>query len=231
MKMKRFIKLACAVLALVCVLGCLSSCVTKKDKEEIKRIITLAEEAKPSEVKVFINSLEPEHFKKSKEATNYVMIEVKGYGKIVVALLPDVAPITVANFKSLVSEGFYDGLIFHRVIKDFMIQGGGFFPDFKPKKSSSIKGEFEENGITNDLLHVRGVISMARTDVPDSASSQFFIVHKDYPSLDGKYAAFGYVIAGLSTVDKIASVQTLSSDYPVNSVVIKKVYFVSPITE
>ena len=229
--MKRTVKIICAILALVCVIGCLSSCLSKEEKAEVSRIITLAEESEVSDVNVFINSLEAKHFKKSKEATNYVMIEVKSYGKIVIALRPDVAPITVENFKKLVSEGFYDGLIFHRVIKDFMIQGGGFKSDFSPKKADSIKGEFASNGVENDLLHVRGVISMARTDVPDSASSQFFIVHKDYPSLDGKYAAFGYVIAGLSVVDKIASVQTLASDYPVSSVVIKKVYFVSPITE
>ena len=229
--MKRFIKIMCAILALVCIGASCVGCVSKTEKEEIKRTIALAEESDPSEVKVFINSLSTDHFKKSKSETNYVMIEVQGYGKMVIALRPDIAPITVVNFKQLVSEGFYDGLIFHRIIKNFMVQGGGYKKDFSHKDSPSIKGEFESNGFENDLLHVRGVISMARLgNDNDSASSQFFIMHKDTPDLDGDYASFGYVIAGLSVVDKIASVETYSSDYPVNAVVIKKAYFVKPIT-
>lgn len=134
--------------------------------------------------------------------TNTVEIKVKDYGTIVVDLYGNLAPITVKNFLKLVNEKFYDGLTFHRIISGFMIQGGA------PKSSSSevetIKGEFAANGIENNLEHKRGVISMARTNVPDSASSQFFIMHADYPSLNGQYASFGMVRSGLDVVDKIA---------------------------
>lgn len=134
--------------------------------------------------------------------TNTVEIKVKDYGTIVVDLYGNLAPITVNNFLKLVNEKFYDGLTFHRIISGFMIQGGA------PKSSSSevetIKGEFAANGIENNLEHKRGVISMARTNVPDSASSQFFIMHADYPSLNGQYASFGMVRSGLDVVDKIA---------------------------
>lgn len=134
--------------------------------------------------------------------TNTVEIKVKDYGTIVVDLYGNLAPITVNNFLKLVNEKFYDGLTFHRIISGFMIQGGA------PKSGSSevetIKGEFAANGIENNLEHKRGVISMARTNVPDSASSQFFIMHADYPSLNGQYASFGMVRSGLDVVDKIA---------------------------
>ena len=135
--------------------------------------------------------------------TNTVEIKVKDYGTIVVDLYGNLAPITVNNFLKLVNEKFYDGLTFHRIISGFMIQGGA------PKSGSSevetIKGEFAANGIENNLEHKRVVISMARTNVPDSASSQFFIMHADYPSLNGQYAAFGMVKSGLDVVDKIAT--------------------------
>lgn len=111
-------------------------------------------------------------------------------------LYPEIAPITVKNFISLIEQNFYDGLIFHRVIPGFMIQGGGFDVKMNYKECSSIKGEFSSNGIQNDLLHTRGVLSMARTMVKDSASSQFFIMHKDAPHLDGEYAAFGKITDG-----------------------------------
>lgn len=229
--MKKTIKLICALMAIVCVTACLSSCLSASKKAEIAEVITKAEAADISEVNAYINALKPNHFRKADGETNYVMIEVKGKGKIVVALRPDTAPLTVANFKKLVANGFYDGLIFHRVINEFMVQGGGFTTNYKSKPADTITGEFASNGIENDLLHVRGVISMARTSVMDSASSQFFIMHADTESLDGEYAAFGYVIAGLSTVDKIASVPTYSNDYPQSNVVIKSVYFVEPIVD
>ncbi len=160
------------------------------------------------------------------EETNLVIIDVKKYGKIVVELYPETAPITVENFKKLVSEKFYDGLIFHRVISGFMIQGGGYNTNKKEKDAASIKGEFSSNGVTNDLKHTRGVISMARTTVPDSASSQFFIMHKDYPSLDGEYAAFGMTVYGIEVVDKIAAVKTNSrTDWPTEEVVIESIRF------
>ena len=136
-------------------------------------------------------------------------------------LYPDVAPITVKNFISLIEKNFYDGLIFHRVIPGFMIQGGGVDAQMKEKACPSIKGEFRSNGVQNDLLHTRGVLSMARTMVKDSASSQFFIMHDVAPHLDGEYAAFGKIIDGLDVVDEIASAQTNFQDCPKTPIVIK----------
>lgn len=163
----------------------------------------------------------------SEAPTNFVLISVKGYGDIVVELYPDVAPITVENFKNLVSEEFYDGLIFHRIIKGFMIQGGGITEDFKQKECPSIKGEFASNGVVNDLKHTRGVISMARANNPNSASSQFFIMHETKPHLDGDYAAFGMVVEGIEVVDEIASVMTNYYDFPLENVVIESVRFIN----
>lgn len=143
-------------------------------------------------------------------------------------LYPDVAPITVNNFVKLINENFYDGLIFHRVIPGFMIQGGGYDIDLNNKETETIQGEFSINGINNPLLHTRGVISMARTIVPDSASSQFFIMHEDNTYLDGQYAAFGKITSGLEIIDKIASVKTESitegmDDVPVDPQIIKHI--------
>lgn len=163
----------------------------------------------------------------SEAPTNFVLISVKGYGDIVVELYPDVAPITVENFKNLVSEEFYDGLIFHRIIKGFMIQGGGITEDFKQKECPSIKGEFASNGVVNDLKHTRGVISMARANNPNSASSQFFIMHETKSHLDGDYAAFGMVVEGIEVVDEIASVMTNYYDFPLENVVIESVRFIN----
>ncbi len=164
----------------------------------------------------------------SETPTNFVLIDVKGYGEIIVELYPDVAPITVENFKNLVSEKFYDGLIFHRIISGFMIQGGGITEDYKEKDCPSIKGEFASNGVVNNLKHTRGVISMARTNVPDSASSQFFIMHEAAPHLDGDYAAFGMVVEGIEVVDKIASVRTNPfNNMPLENVVIESVRFIN----
>ncbi len=130
-------------------------------------------------------------------------------GRITVELRPDKAPATVENFLSLVASGFYKGVIFHRVIKGFMIQGGGMTPEFHQKDARSIRGEFIANGyMANDLKHKRGTLSMARTSDPDSASSQFFIMHEDAPHLDAQYAAFGQVVEGMEVVDRIAGVKT-----------------------
>ena len=143
-------------------------------------------------------------------------------GKVMTGeLYPEIAPITVKNFISLIEQNFYDGLIFHRVIPGFMIQGGGFDVKMNHKECSSIKGEFSSNGIQNDLLHTRGVLSMARTMVKDSASSQFFIMHKDAPHLDGEYAAFGKITDGLDIVDEIANVATNRQDCPLTPIVMK----------
>ncbi len=129
-------------------------------------------------------------------------------------LYPEIAPNTVNNFISLINKGFYDGIIFHRVIPGFMIQGGDPQGTGMGGPGYSIKGEFATNGFKNDLKHTRGVLSMARTMIPDSAGSQFFIMHANAPHLDGQYAAFGQVIEGLEVIDQIASVPTDWSDKP-----------------
>ena len=161
-----------------------------------------------------------------------IKFTIKNFGEITAELYPDKAPVTVENFLSLVESGFFTGLIFHRVINGFMIQGGGFTEDFEQKEAKSIKGEFMSNGfMQNDLRHTRGVLSMARTMVPDSASPQFFIMHRDAPHLDGQYAGFGKVIEGIDVVDKIANVQTCSrgwyDDVPRVPVVIEKAEILS----
>ncbi len=129
-------------------------------------------------------------------------------------LYPDIAPETVENFVSLIRERFFDGIIFHRVIKGFMIQGGDPTGTGMGGSEKTIKGEFEANGFRNDLKHTRGVLSMARTMDPDSASSQFFIMHEDAPHLDGQYAAFGKVVKGIEVVDEIADARTDFRDKP-----------------
>lgn len=133
-----------------------------------------------------------------------VKITMTGGGEIELELYPDIAPETVANFKALVEESFYDGLTFHRIIKGFMIQGGDPLGNGMGGSDKNIKGEFKMNGFDNPLKHTRGVISMARSQMPNSASSQFFIMHEDAPHLDGSYAAFGKVTKGIEIVDEIA---------------------------
>ena len=135
--------------------------------------------------------------------TDYVEIEVADYGTIKAELFGNMAPITVNNFLNLVKEGFYDGLTFHRIISGFMIQGGDPKGNGTGGSSETIKGEFSSNGYNNTLLHTRGILSMARSSDPNSASSQFFIVHQDSPHLNGNYAAFGKVIEGMEIVDAI----------------------------
>lgn len=153
-----------------------------------------------------------------------VRIEMESGGIIDIELYPDKAPATVANFEKLVKAGFYDGLTFHRVIAGFMIQGGDPEGTGRGGSKDTIPGEFAANGFPqNDIKHVKGVISMARTAIPDSASSQFFIMHQDSPHLDGSYAAFGKVVSGIEEVDKIAEVATNFMDKPLKPVVMKKV--------
>lgn len=147
-------------------------------------------------------------------ANPIVTIQMKDGGVMKAELYPEIAPITVQNFIDLASKGFYNGLIFHRVIPGFMIQGGDPDGIGTGGPGYSIKGEFTANGFRNDLKHTRGVLSMARAADPDSAGSQFFIMHEDYPSLDGQYAAFGKLIEGIEVVDKIASVRTDYMDKP-----------------
>ena len=154
----------------------------------------------------------------------HVTITMQDGGVMKGELYPDIAPITVENFKKLADEHFYDGLIFHRVIPGFMIQGGDPTGTGMGGSKQTIKGEFAANGFNNPLKHTRGVISMARSQNPDSASSQFFIMHKDAPHLDGSYAAFGKVVEGIEAVDEIASVRTNFRDKPLHDVVMKRVY-------
>lgn len=168
--------------------------------------------------------------------TNYVRIVMKNGDAMLIELYPDYAPITVQNFKSLVLEKYYDGIIFHRVIESFMIQGGD--PDgdgYSNNDRPTIKGEFTANGVDNPLSknHERGVISMARSNDPNSASTQFFIVHKTpsypypYNSLDGNYAAFGKMLAGFDVLDKIATTETNVNDKPVKAQTIAEIRFVN----
>ena len=153
-----------------------------------------------------------------------VIIEMDNGRTIKIEVDEQAAPVTAANFLNLVKEGFYDGLTFHRIIPGFMIQGGDPKGNGTGGSSQTIKGEFASNGFNNPIHHVRGVISMARAMDPDSASSQFFIMHDDAAYLDGQYAAFGKVVEGMDAVDEIASVPTGFNDRPVTPVVMKKVY-------
>ncbi len=156
-----------------------------------------------------------------------VKITVRDHGTMIAELYPEMAPKTVENFIKLVKEGFYSGMIFHRVIPGFMIQGGGFTESHEQKHADSIRGEFRANGFAqNTLKHTRGVLSMARTMDPNSASSQIFVMHKDSPHLDGQYAGFGKVIEGAEVIDTIANVDTTTKmfyyqDWPVDDVVIE----------
>ena len=184
-----------------------------------------------------IYKIENKYIESDKE-TNLIKIDVKDKGIIIAELYPDTAPITVENFKKLVSDKFYDGLIFHRIIKNFMIQTGDPLGTGIGGSDETIKGEFSENGVENNLSHVRGVLSMARRgsdpeteETMNSASSQFFIVHKDSTYLDGKYASFGKVIEGMDVVDSLANSQTDDNDKPLNDKVINSIRFVSLLEE
>ncbi|MGN1445959.1 MAG: peptidylprolyl isomerase [Eubacteriales bacterium] len=186
-----------------------------------------------SDIAAEINSKSVSDFEETDQTTEYVKITVKDHGDIILRLRADVAPITVANFQSLAGQGFYDGLTFHRVYKNFMIQGGDPKGNGTGNSGTTIKGEFSSNGVTNDLSHIRGVLSMARGSYSmDSASCQFFICHADSTFLDGDYASFGYVVAGMDTVDSVADVEVQANSSgekssPVEPVVIEKICFVT----
>ncbi|WP_315082086.1 peptidylprolyl isomerase [uncultured Clostridium sp.] len=150
-------------------------------------------------------------------------INVKDYGVIEAVLYPETAPNTVNNFIDLANKGFYNNLKFHRIIKDFMIQGGDPNGDGTGGPGHSIEGEFASNGIANGLKHTKGVLSMARSQNPNSAGSQFFIMTGDAPHLDGEYAAFGKVVSGFDVLDKIGSVKTKSQDMPKDDVIIESI--------
>ena len=224
-----FILMAAAALVLV---GVVLAIVLSNQKNNPENETTLpaesAEDFSMEAVKAEINSLQVSDFVESAEPTNYVKITITDFGEVVVRLRPDVAPISAQNFKDLVARHYYDGLSFHRVMPNFMIQGGRGSETLTP-----IKGEFSANGVENPLLHVRGVLSMARTTVMDSATSQFFLMHADYPSLNGNYAAFGYIVAGLETVDRVCEIE-LGYDsrgeqsVPQVNVILESAVFVTP---
>lgn len=157
-----------------------------------------------------------------------VRITMEDDAVIELELYPEIAPLTVENFIKLVEEGFYDGLIFHRIIPDFMIQGGDPQGTGMGGPGYGIKGEFSSNGVENNLKHERGVLSMARSQDYDSAGSQFFIMHKDSPFLDGEYAAFGKVISGIEVVDNIVNAERDSMDKPLTDQVMKSVEMITP---
>lgn len=152
-----------------------------------------------------------------------VIMTIKGKGDVTIELYPEIAPISVANFLKLVDDGFYNGLTFHRVIPGFMIQGGCPLGTGTGGSKQTIKGEFASNGVKNPLKHERGVLSMARAADKNSASSQFFIMHKNSPHLDGEYAGFGKVVSGMEIIDQIAACKTDMRDKPLDSQVIQTI--------
>lgn len=165
-------------------------------------------------------------YNETEDVTNYVKIEMNNGKVMLLELYPDITPITVANFQKLVSEHFYDNLVFHRIVDGFMIQGGYLTNNGKTKSSETIKGEFILNGFTNTLKHTKGVISMARTDDYDSASSQFFICLGSSPHLDGSYASFGKLIAGFDVLEELGKTK-VSGETPIKKPVIKSIRFVT----
>lgn len=215
-KQKRNIIIAIAIPVAIALIAAVIIIISSANKETYVPLEQVQDE---------INAYSATDFEESEKESKYIVIKVKNYGDIVCELREDIAPITVKNIKKLVSEKFYDGLIFHRVIEDFMIQGGGITQSYTQKESLSIKGEFASNGVKNNLLHYRGVLSMARTNVKNSGSSQFFIMHQTSPHLDGDYAAFGYVLAGMDVVDKIATTKTNGNDMPLEDVIIESIRF------
>lgn len=205
--MKRFIKLILAVMCIfpVVLMGCGNSSVNTGNEKS--------------------SSVDEVSEKSDEETKNLPIatIEVDNYGKIKAELYPEIAPNTVNNFISLANSGFYDNLTFHRVIKDFMIQGGDPEGNGTGGPGYSIEGEFTSNGFANSLKHTEGVLSMARTKDPNSAGSQFFIMTSTASNLDGEYAAFGKVISGMDVAKSIEEVKTDSNDKPKESVVIKSI--------
>lgn len=211
-----------AIILSLIMLTFLTGCSSKQEQTEATTAPTVAATQSAKE------SAELESLTQNKR---HVEIELEDGRKIAAEIYPDLAPITVENFIKLINEHFYDGLIFHRVIPGFMIQGGGYDASLTEKETESIKGEFSSNGVENPLSHTKGVLSMARTNDPNSASSQFFIMHEDTASLDGEYAAFGKVTdeESLKVVDEIANAKTTTvastqmSDVPVAAIKIKTI--------
>ena len=220
--MKRFLSLLLTALLLVAAVGCAKTYANSTGSTETAGKTEGKPTAQATEAPA---TEEPKKTEEEPTVQNpIVTITMQDGGVMKLELYPDVAPNTVKNFISLANAGFYDGLIFHRIIAGFMIQGGGYNADGYPVDTGySIKGEFASNGVKNDLKHTRGVISMARTQVRDSASSQFFIMHEDAPHLDGEYAAFGMLLEGFDVLDSIATVQTGYNDVPLVFPVIESI--------
>jgi len=226
-----FARIGLIVLVIVS-LFVLAACEEKEvDAPSVSLIETVDSEPKTEGSMTQMTFLPAQGFAKADGKTNFVQIVMDSGNAIVIELKPDQAPITVANFQKLVGEEFYDGLIFHRVIQGFMIQGGDPEGTGMGGSKESIKGEFSANGVDNTLPHKRGVISMARTRDPNSASSQFFICDADSPHLDGSYAAFGSVVFGLDEVDRIAALKVDMNDRPLNPPAMVSVFFVTPLSD
>ena len=215
MKTRKHIMLMTAML--MCALM-LCSCKLAADEPAVPAEPTAEPAAEPAE------SAEPTAEGEKGQITHYAEIDIADQGVITVALYGNDAPISVANFVKLANEGFYNGLTFHRIISGFMMQGGDPNGNGTGGSGENIKGEFSANGVDNALSHTRGAISMARSMNYDSASSQFFIMHKDAPHLDGSYAAFGKVIDGMDAVDEIADTEVDWNDKPTTPQVMKRVY-------
>jgi len=229
-KLKKYTKIIMILLLALVLVAC-----GKKEEETNMGYETII---KTDDGEVTEGKIEGYHFKETEEVTERVKIQMEN-GDIILAVLSNSqTPITKANFQELVKEKFYDGIIFHRVIKDFMIQGGDPTGTGYSGSDKNIKGEFKLNGVQNDLSHVRGVLSMARAggnpetaETMNSASSQFFIVTKDSTFLDGNYAAFGKVFAGMSAVDKIEASETNSNDKPLQEQKMKSIRFIEIIED
>lgn len=223
--MRKYLKYVLCLCLLFMLCGC--------SEEEVKMNYTTEEVNGKT-----VFNIEDKKYIESEEETNFIKIDTDGYGIMIAELYPDVAPITVENFKSLVKDKFYDGIIFHRVIKDFMIQTGDPTGTGMGGSEKEIKGEFKNNGVENNLSHERGVLSMARRggnpdteETMNSASSQFFIVHKDSDFLDGNYASFGKLLNGYDVLDKIATTETNSNDKPLKDIKMNIIRFVTSYEE
>lgn len=205
---KSYIIIAAVIVLMIIAMG-IYAVVNNNQKDEEKRentnneVNSINENVEENQVANTQTNNESEENKMYSTGKHHAEIVVKNYGTIALELDADIAPITVENFANLVNEGFYNGLTFHRIISGFMIQGGDPLGNGTGGSSKTIKGEFASNGVKNSISHVRGTISMARSSMPNSASSQFFIVHQDSTFLDGQYAAFGTVTSGMDVVDKI----------------------------
>lgn len=225
---KKILNILMITLIILNIVGCTKKKESEDPKVEQKQEITILEEKDGEIIK---GTLEGYTFTETEDKTDRVKIQMENGDTILIVLSNKDTPITIANFKELVSEKFYDGLIFHRVIKDFMIQGGDPEGTGMGGSAKTIKGEFSLNGVTNSLSHTKGVISMARSSEYNSASSQFFICHADATYLDGSYAAFGKVFAGFDIVDKIANVETsqmpATQDRPLVEQKIKSIRFIT----